>query len=163
MAGRSNRRSLGAKNMLGMKGNIESGQFLPCELDVIWAKWGRMREKIYFHKTIFFLTRKDDELQFKRSQEFGGIAIQPAFVVNDTDLRCEWQQSQVWPITYPKQDCRGLSGGGGGSWGNSECTFAVRGKNPGMLGSSPYLAATSLDFLTSWTSPHPVPDSLVLV
>ena len=75
--------------MLGMKGNIESGQFLPCELDVIWAKWGRMREKIHFHKTIFFLTRKDDELQFKRSQEFGGTAIQPAFVVNDTDLRCE--------------------------------------------------------------------------
>lgn len=40
--------------MLGMKGNIESDQFLPCELDVIWAKWGKTRERIHFHRTIFF-------------------------------------------------------------------------------------------------------------
>lgn len=44
--------------MLGMKGNIESGQFLPCELDVIWAKWGRMRERIHFYKTIFFSNKE---------------------------------------------------------------------------------------------------------
>lgn len=66
-------------------------------------------EDTFSQNYFFFLTRKDDELQFKRTKEFnhrvwksGGIAIQPAFVVNDTDLRCEWQQSQVWPITYPR-------------------------------------------------------------
>lgn len=58
MAGRSNQRSLGAKNMLGVKGNIESDQFLPCELDVIWAKWERTRERIHFHRTIFFSNKE---------------------------------------------------------------------------------------------------------